>query len=129
VTHEQKMAVLKAKLDKIRGRNSQLRGDIAASQARTAEHKQALADLKGRGPSAREVNDAKVRKLKQKIAGVHAETRAIDRGLAREDRAADRGGGHGAIQTGARGGRFLLLPSGKRLYVKSEGGRLSFRKA
>jgi len=39
------------------------------------------------------------------------------------------GASRGAVQTGARGGRFIMLPSGKRLYVQSQGGQLKFRKA
>ncbi len=65
----------------------QLRAKLHAMQARTAEARASLHATHGRIAT---IQHAHVDLLKARIATVHAETKAIDKHLARQDRAADR---------------------------------------
>ena len=103
---------LTAKLESMRvahaARMAENAKKLAATRQRIEGLKQQLAAIsKPADPVAR------IAELKEKIRATNEATRKIDRGLAREDRARDRG----PVQTGKRGGRYATLPSGRKVYL------------
>jgi DNA repair exonuclease SbcCD ATPase subunit len=107
----------KAKLSEIQGRIADLKAKTASVKAGAATTREQHAErLKAFAEKAKAPHplEKRVAELKQKLEQTQAQTRKIDQGIARRERAED----HGPLQSGLKGGKFYVTRSGAKKYIK-----------